>query len=71
MAAPVIDQGIVIAVLIAQLSVEEVDNVVTGDRHWRQDGFGATGEAYLVGSDHSCAPARGLFTRILTSTSPN
>ena len=42
MAAPVIDQGIVIAVLIAQLSVQEVDNVVTGDRHWRQDGFGAT-----------------------------
>ena len=51
MAAPVIDQGVVIAVLVAQLSVEEIDNVVTGDRHWRQDGFGATGEAYLVGSD--------------------
>jgi class 3 adenylate cyclase len=52
MAAPVIDQGIVIAVLIAQLSNEEIDNVVTGDRRWRQEGFGATGEAYLVGSDH-------------------
>ncbi len=51
MAAPVIDQGDVIAVLIAQLSIEEIDNVVTGDRRWRQDGFGATGEAYLVGSD--------------------
>ena len=52
MAAPVIDQGVVIAVLVAQLSVEEIDNVVTGDRHWRQDGFGATGEAYIVGPDH-------------------
>ena len=51
MAAPVIDQGIVIAVLIAQLSIEEIDNVVTGDRSWRQEGFGATGEAYLVGPD--------------------
>ena len=51
MAAPVIDQGLVIAVLVAQLSVEEIDNVVTGDRQWRQDGFGATGEAYVVGSD--------------------
>ena len=51
MAAPVIDQGEVIAVLIAQLSVDEIDNVVTGDRRWRQDGFGDTGEAYLVGSD--------------------
>jgi len=51
MAAPVIDQGVVIGVLIAQLSIEEIDNVVTGDRRWRQDGFGATGEAYLIGSD--------------------
>ena len=40
-----------IAVLIAQLSIEEIDGVVTGDRRWRQDGFGATGEAYLVGPD--------------------
>jgi class 3 adenylate cyclase len=52
MAAPVIDQGVVIGVLIAQLSIEEIDDVVTGDRRWLQDGFGATGEAYLVGSDH-------------------
>jgi class 3 adenylate cyclase len=52
MAAPVIDQGQVIGVVVAQLSIEEIDNVVTGDRRWRQDGFGATGEAYLVGSDN-------------------
>ena len=52
MAAPVIDQGVVIGVLIAQLSIDEIDNVVTGDRRWRQEGFGATGEAYLVGSDY-------------------
>ena len=52
MAAPVIDQGVVIGVLVAQLSNEEIDNVVTGGRRWRQDGFGATGEAYLVGPDH-------------------
>jgi class 3 adenylate cyclase len=52
MAAPVVDQGKVVGVLIAQLSIEEIDNVVTGYRQWRQDGFGATGEAYLVGSDN-------------------
>ena len=38
--------------LIAQLSIDEIDKVVTGGRRWRQDGFGASGEAYLVGSDH-------------------
>ena len=52
MAAPVIDQGVVIGVLVAQLSNEEIDNVVTGDRRWLQEGFGDTGEAYLVGPDY-------------------
>jgi len=52
MGAPVIDRGVVIGVLIAQLSNEEIDNVVTGGRRWRQEGFGDTGEAYLVGSDY-------------------
>ncbi|UVC18655.1 adenylate/guanylate cyclase domain-containing protein [Mesorhizobium onobrychidis] len=52
MGAPVIDQGVVIGVLIAQLSNEEIDNVVTGGRRWRQEGFGNTGEAYLVGPDY-------------------
>lgn len=52
MGAPVIDQGIVIGVLIAQLSNEEIDDVVTGGRRWRQEGFGETGEAYLVGPDY-------------------
>ncbi len=51
MAVPVIDQGFVAAVLVAQLSIQEIDNVVTGDRKWRQEGFGATGEAYVVGPD--------------------
>jgi len=51
MAAPVIDHGVVIAVLVAQLSIQEIDDVVTGDRKWRQEGFGATGEAYVVGPD--------------------
>ncbi|HTE82777.1 MAG TPA: adenylate/guanylate cyclase domain-containing protein, partial [Reyranella sp.] len=51
MAAPVIDQGVVVAVLVAQLSIQEIDDVVTGDRKWRQEGLGVTGEAYVVGPD--------------------
>jgi len=51
MTAPVIEQGVVIGVLVAQLSIDEIDNVMTGDRRWRHEGFGATGEAYLVGPD--------------------
>ena len=51
MAAPIIDQGVVIGVLVAQLSIDEIDSIVTGGRRWRHEGFGATGEAYLVGPD--------------------
>jgi class 3 adenylate cyclase len=60
-AAPVIDQGVVIGVLIAQLSIEEIDKVVTGDRRWRQEGLGATGEAYLVGPDSLVRSGARLF----------
>ena len=51
MAAPVIDQGVVTGVLVAELSIEEIDAIVTGGRRWRNEGFGSTGEAYLVGPD--------------------
>jgi class 3 adenylate cyclase len=51
-AAPIIDKGVVIGVLIAQLSNDEIDDVVTGSRGWRREGFGVTGEAYLVGPDN-------------------
>lgn len=51
MAAPIIEQGIVTGVLVAELSIDEIDAIVTGGRRWRNEGFRATGEAYLVGPD--------------------
>jgi len=51
MAAPLIDGGVVIGVLVARLSIDDIDGIVTGGRRWRLEGFGATGEAYLVGPD--------------------
>jgi class 3 adenylate cyclase len=61
MATPVIDQGAVNGVLIAQLSIEEIDRVVTGDRRWAQEGFGATGEAYIIGPDSLVRSGLRLF----------
>ena len=51
MAAPIIDQGVVTGVLIAELSIDEIDGILTGGRRWRNEGFRSTGEAYLVGPD--------------------
>lgn len=61
MGAPIIDRGAVIGVLIAQLSNGEIDKVVTGARGWRQEGFGDTGEAYLVGPDSLVRSAPRAF----------
>jgi class 3 adenylate cyclase len=61
MAAPVIDQGVVIGVLVAQLSIDELDNIVTSNRRWRHEGLGATGEAYLVGPDFLVRSSPRMF----------
>ena len=61
MAAPVIEQGAVIGVLVAQLSIDEIDNIVTGGRRWQHEGFGTTGEAYLVGPDFLVRSSPRLF----------
>lgn len=61
MAAPIIDRGVVIGVLVVQLSIDEIDNIVTGARNWRHEGFGATGEAYLVGPDFLFRSAPRMF----------
>jgi class 3 adenylate cyclase len=61
MAAPVIDQGVVIGVLVAQLSIDEVDRIVTSNRRWRHEGLGATGEAYLVGPDYLLRSSPRMF----------
>jgi class 3 adenylate cyclase len=61
MAAPVIDQGVVIGVLVAQLSINELDTIVTSNRRWRHEGLGATGEAYLVGPDFLVRSSPRMF----------
>ena len=61
MSTPVTDQGVVIGVLVAQLSIDEINRVTTGDRNWRREGFGATGETYIVGPDHRLRSASRFF----------
>jgi signal transduction histidine kinase len=50
-AAPVRFAGATIGVLAMQLSIEEVDQVMTGGQQWRQEGLGTTGQAYALGPD--------------------
>lgn len=51
-AAPIFDRSKLIGVLAVQLPVDEINNVMTGNRNWESDGLGKTGETYLVGQDY-------------------
>jgi class 3 adenylate cyclase len=48
---PIGDSGGKYGVLALQLSVDEINRVMTGDRGWVKDGLGETGETYLAGPD--------------------
>ena len=50
-AAPIFNKSEFIGVLAFQLPVDEINNVMTGNRNWKRDGLGETGETYLVGAD--------------------
>jgi len=50
-AAPVRLAGNTIGALAMQMSIEEVDRVMTGEGRWREEGLGDTGEAFAVGAD--------------------
>lgn len=52
-AAPVRVAGATVGVLAMQMSIREVDRVMTQGRNWREAGFGETGHAYLIGSDNT------------------
>jgi class 3 adenylate cyclase len=51
-AAPIFDKTEFIGTLAFQLPVDEINNVMTGNRQWASDGLGKSGETYLVGSDY-------------------
>ncbi len=51
-AAPVFDQNEFIGVIAVQIPVNEINNVMTGNRNWESDGLGKSGETYLVGQDY-------------------
>ena len=50
-AMPIMEGGRMIGVLAAQLPLDKITSVMTGDKKWANQGLGATGETYLVGKD--------------------
>ncbi|MFZ9888572.1 MAG: HAMP domain-containing protein, partial [Myxococcota bacterium] len=53
LAAPIVRDGKKIGVIAVQVSIDEVNRVMTGGGQWEQDGLGKTGQAYIVGNDRT------------------
>ena len=51
-AAPIFNKSEFVGVLAFQLPVDEINNIMTGNRNWESDGLGKSGETYLVGNDY-------------------
>ena len=61
--SPVGVDGKLIGALVIQLPVDAINNVMTGNKTWEQSGLGQTGEAFLVGPDHTLrSTSRVLLT---------
>ena len=60
--SPILKDGQRMGVLALQLSNEEIDNVVSGNRGWDRDGLGRTGDSGIVGPDYLMrSSARGFI----------
>ncbi|PZO43253.1 MAG: adenylate/guanylate cyclase domain-containing protein [Pseudanabaena frigida] len=51
-ATPIFNKSEFVGVLAFQFPVDKINRVMTGDKNWKQDGLGDSGETYLVGSDY-------------------
>src|SRR6185369_6670859 len=58
MATPVYDGNELVSVLIIQIPLDEVNNSMTGNGGWKNDGMGVSGESYIVtATDHTMRSA--------------
>jgi len=61
-ACPVFDQGEKIGILVFQMPINRINQILTGNNKWEEDGLGASGETFMVGSDHKLrSVSRGLI----------
>ena len=50
-AAPIFNNSELIGVLALQISIDQINRVMTGNENWQRDGLGESGETYLIGDD--------------------
>jgi methyl-accepting chemotaxis protein len=51
LASPIFRDKEVIGILIFQMPIDGINNIMTNNQHWKEAGFGDSGETYLIGED--------------------
>ena len=41
----------IISIIVIQIPINKINNIMTGNQNWENEGFGKTGEAYLIAQD--------------------
>ncbi|MEL6494139.1 MAG: adenylate/guanylate cyclase domain-containing protein [Cyanobacteria bacterium J06623_7] len=60
-ASPIFDNSELIGILAFQISIDEINYIMTSDRNWSQNGLGKTGETYLVGPGYGMRSTSRFF----------
>lgn len=61
-ARPVYEGSVKTGILVFQMPINKVNQILTGDCHWTEDGLGKSGETFIVGSDYCLRSiTRGLI----------
>lgn len=51
-ARPIYDGNEKVGILVFQMPINKINQILTGDNNWRDDGLGESGETLLIGSDY-------------------
>jgi len=51
LASPIFRDKEIIGILIFQMPIDGINNIMTNNQHWKEAGFGDSGETYLIGED--------------------
>ncbi|MCD9015254.1 GAF domain-containing protein [Fulvivirgaceae bacterium QH1ED-6-2] len=61
-ACPLYDGVTKVGILVFQMPINKINQILTGDNKWRDDGLGQTGETFIIGEDFKARSiARGLI----------
>ncbi|HEY5915867.1 MAG TPA: GAF domain-containing protein, partial [Chryseolinea sp.] len=61
-ASPVYDGDHKIGIVVFQMPINKINQILTGNNNWREDGLGESGETFIVGKDHKHRSiSRGLI----------